>query len=255
MRTFFLLVALGLFCFFSCVKDKKRNVESDSIGVLPVNEQAKKEILDKWFAGVSVDEQFVLDRLGEPDSIEFDTYWPALGTHFQKWTYIKEGISFLMESAGKDAPKYVVDVFPKDVPTVEEILDNWLGIGVEEQLVLDRLGRPDSLGADAQWGALGTYVQKWEYTKDGIFLEMESDEDGLPKHVLLITIKPPCEMKTQQAVGIGTSRAIVEETYSSLIDRDNTNDRCIVVGSIYGGTIFYFDNGVVNKIFIGAAAE
>ena len=147
------------------------------------------------------------------------------------------------------------DTLPSNNILTEEILDNWLGVNVNEQLVLEKLGKPDSLGTDECWEALGTYVQTWKYTKEGVLLSMESEEKDSPKHVLLITIKPPCKMTTRQGVGIGTSRDAVEKAYNSLIDRDMSTDRSIVVGSIYGGTIFSFSKGVVNEIFIGAAAE
>ena len=43
--------------------------------------------------------------------------------------------------------------------------------------------------------------------------------------------------------------------YFNLIDVSNSSTNIIVVGSIYGGTVFTLVNGTVNKIFIGASAE
>jgi hypothetical protein len=41
-----------------------------------------------------------------------------------------------------------------------------------------------------------------------------------------------------------------------LLDRDTTAEPgTYVVGSIYGGIIFNFENGRVSRIFLGAAAE
>ena len=146
------------------------------------------------------------------------------------------------------------EVLSLDVQTVE-VLDNWLGINIDEQLVLSKLGAPDSLGVDEYWDALGAYIQKWEYKKEGICLEMESNEQGSLKHIFSIMIKSPCKMKTQQVVGIGSLRDDIEKIYNSVIDRDNTCDSIIVVGSIYEGSIFYFKNNSVNQLFIGALAE
>ena len=157
-------------------------------------------------------------------------------------------------ASGNDVEKANVEVSPS-TEFLEEILDNWLGKDVNEQLVLEKLGRPDSLGPDECWDALGTHVQKWVYTKEGVALDMESEKKHSPKHVLLITIKPPCKMTTQQGVGIGTSKDDVEKAYNSLIDHYFSNDSIIVVGSIYGGAIFHFSKGVVSEIFLGAAAE
>jgi len=201
MKRLFLIALLGLFCFFSCIKNRStKNVESENI----IAENANSKVLISSDSGNN-----------------------------------------------KNAS---IDVSLPNVQTVE-VLDNWLGIDVKEQLVLDKLGEPDSLGIEEYWDALGTYVQKWKYIKKGILLYMESNEKNSLKHVLLIAITLPCKMSTEQSVGIGSSRNVVEKAYNPVIDRDNTNDSIIVVGSIYEGTIFYFDKDAVSKIFIGAAAE
>ena len=43
--------------------------------------------------------------------------------------------------------------------------------------------------------------------------------------------------------------------YSDKINADESSDEMIVVGSIYGGMVFSFENGKVKQIFIGAGAE
>jgi len=136
-----------------------------------------------------------------------------------------------------------------------EILDGWLQLGVEENILLKKLGEPER-GEDTYWGALGTYVQEWQFMDQGITLQMESDSKSGTKKVRSIAIFSPCQMQTQQKIGIGSADKMVLERYSKLIDKDNTAEgQTIVVGSIYGGTIFTIQNGKVSKIFIGAAAE
>ncbi len=44
--------------------------------------------------------------------------------------------------------------------------------------------------------------------------------------------------------------------YGELIDEEGlTDDTRFIAGSIYGGEIFGFEDGVVRSIFVGAAAE
>jgi mannose/fructose-specific phosphotransferase system component IIA len=84
---------------------------------------------------------------------------------------------------------------------------------------------------------------------------MESERQGGVKKVLSIIVVQPCKLTTSQNVGIGSSVKTVREKYNKLIDVSNSSTDFIVVGSIYGGTVFTLKNGVVSKIFIGAAAE
>jgi hypothetical protein len=136
-----------------------------------------------------------------------------------------------------------------------EIIGGWLKESIEQHVVIDKLGLPEKKGEDEYWGATGTYVQNWDYTSLGIILEMESEnQDGIKK-VRSIIIIYPCKLKTIQGVGIGSDEKTVREKYLKLIDASNSSTKSIVVGSIYGGTIFTLDNGIVNKIFIGATAE
>lgn len=136
-----------------------------------------------------------------------------------------------------------------------DTLDNWLMLGIGEDFIIDKLGKPLEKGEDTYWGAIGTYVQRWSYAEDGIELEMESDNEGEAKRVLMITIVAPCQMKTSKNIGIGEDIFVVDMAYKDNIDKESSNDTQIVVGSVYGGVIFNFENGYVTSIFIGAAAE
>jgi hypothetical protein len=136
-----------------------------------------------------------------------------------------------------------------------EIIGNWLKLDLAQKYIIDSLGIPEQKGPDEYWGALGTYVQKWDYISKGILLEMESDNQGGEKKVLMVTITSPCKLSTSRGVCIGANDLQIREKYGNLIDASNSSNKSIVIGSIYGGTIFYLNNGVVSKIFIGAAAE
>lgn len=137
----------------------------------------------------------------------------------------------------------------------KEVLDSWLKESISQQAIIDKLGNPIKRGEDEYWDAIGTYVQNWEYPNLGISLEMESENQGGDKRVLSITIIQPCNFATTQGIKIGYDEKLVKEKYLKLIDTTFTDKNAIVVGSIYGGTIFYLKEGVVSSIFIGAVAE
>jgi hypothetical protein len=136
-----------------------------------------------------------------------------------------------------------------------EILGGWLKESIDQQLIMDSIGVPEKKGTDEYWGATGTYVQNWEYKSLGIILEMESEKQGALKKVKSITITSPCSLKTSQNIGLGSEIKMVKGKYSSLIDKSNSNNETIVVGSLYGGTIITLKDGVVSKVFIGAISE
>lgn len=139
--------------------------------------------------------------------------------------------------------------------TEKEVIDGWLEESINQQVVIEKIGNPEKKGEDEYWGAIGTYVQNWEYPTLGIYLEMESESQGGDKIVRSITIAQPCNFTTSQGISIGSDSKIVKEKYLKLIDASNSDANTIVVGSIYGGTIFTLEDGAVSKIFIGAAAE
>ncbi len=137
----------------------------------------------------------------------------------------------------------------------KEVFDGWLKESIKQQEVIDKIGNPEKKGEDEYWGAIGTYVQNWEYPTLGITLEMESESQRGEKIVRSITIAQPCKFSTSQGISIGSDTKIVKEKYLKLIDASSSDANTIVVGSIYGGTIFTLKDGAVSKIFIGATAE
>ena len=72
----------------------------------------------------------------------------------------------------------------------------------------------------------------------------------------MISIKSPCDYKTQRGIQIGSSSAEVHRAYKNEINlHDSKSDSSIVAGTIYGGIIFGLKDTIVTSIFIGAAAE
>jgi hypothetical protein len=136
-----------------------------------------------------------------------------------------------------------------------EVLDNWLTINVSDKTILKKLGNPELKNENEYWDATGTFIQRWEYLKQGVILEMESSEENSSKHVFSITIEDSCKMKTSEYIKINSKKNEIIKIYNSIIDKDNSNDSVLIVGSIYEGTIFYLKDNIVSKIFIGGLAE
>lgn len=141
-------------------------------------------------------------------------------------------------------------------PKKLETLGGWLTIGISAAQVRQKLGEPEK-GAEMYMAATGTYVQKWRYPDLGLVLQIESAEQGGSQAVgsAGITLVHPGTLQTEQKIGIGSPAQDVRDRYAQLIDGAAGNAETIVVGSVYEGTIFTINQGVVQKIFIGAAAE
>ncbi len=84
---------------------------------------------------------------------------------------------------------------------------------------------------------------------------MESDEYAKDKRAFQIEIVSPSPFKTSKGIGIGTTKEMVLESYSNEINNGESEPDAIVVGSIYGGTVFFLTDGKVCRIFIGELAE
>ncbi len=158
------------------------------------------------------------------------------------------------QKAKKDTLAKPTNSFVNKVDTFET-LGGWLKLSLNQKNIIDSIGQPDKKSKDEFWEATSTFVQHWEYELKGIELEMESNKENEAKEVMMITIMAPCSLRTSQNIGIGSDINLVKEKYQNLINKSSSDDKEIVVGSIYGGTIFSIENGKVSKIFIGAAAE
>jgi len=136
-----------------------------------------------------------------------------------------------------------------------EVLDQWLKEFIGEKEVINHIGNPEKRGSFEYWDAIATYIQSWEYPSKGIVLEMESESKNALKTVKSISITSPCSFQTSQGIGIGSDISLVRDSYKGLIDPEFSDDTILVIGSVYGGTIFEMEENKVVKIFIGAAAE
>lgn len=120
---------------------------------------------------------------------------------------------------------------------------------------------PFQKGQDIIWEAFGQAVQTWNFPQAGISFDMISDEIGGEKSVFSITMTAPCGLRTGTGIGIGAAKEEVIRAYRAYEATNEEHDDYFgdadvhLVGSIYGGMIFTFENGQLRDVFLGAAAE
>lgn len=110
-------------------------------------------------------------------------------------------------------------------------------------------------GPEELWGADGSYHQEWKYVDCGITFSMVSKKKGDPKSIESITLVNPSILSTKRGIRIGSTEQEVMKAYKTHWNREDSNSRFFVAGSIYGGLMFDFENGKVSRIFLGSAAE
>jgi hypothetical protein len=123
--------------------------------------------------------------------------------------------------------------------------------------VIKLLGKPEKETKLLFQEADGNYVQTWKYPSKGIELGISAGAKPTGrKSVASITANAPCQLATQRGIKIGSPATLARKTYAAWADRDTPPaPDAFIVASIYGGIIFHFERGQVNRIFFGAAAE
>ena len=108
-------------------------------------------------------------------------------------------------------------------------------------------------------GATGLTVQEWTVPGDGLRLKMGAESEEQTQRLQTIEIGQGSPLKTDRAIGIGSTRNEVMDAYGAEISEENQSGLekgNLVAGSIYDGVIFFFDDSDrVERIFVGAAAE
>ncbi len=135
----------------------------------------------------------------------------------------------------------------------KEIL-NELRIGLTKFQIEEVLGIAPEISTNEFWEADGEFHQTYIYKDLGIELDMIGDNDKL-KRVNMITITQPCNYKTSKNISIGSNRKDLQNAYGEYFNKEFSDKKTFVAGSIYGGVIFNLENDRVSSIFIGAAAE
>ena len=131
-----------------------------------------------------------------------------------------------------------------------------LRIGLHESDLKKSIDCVLERGPETLWAADGAYHQTWQCPACGLKLGMVSEKRGGMKSIESITLTAPCTMATKRGIRIGSTEQAVRKAYKKDWNKeDSTQSRSFVAGSIYGGIIFQFQDGKVNRIFLGAAAE
>ncbi len=164
--------------------------------------------------------------------------------------YALSGIGFAQQISDKDAKPNYMEI---GYALMKEKI-GFLSIGVSDDIVLKKLGEPEKKSAARIWGADGMEHQSWYYQTKGIELDMI--QKGSKQVADRISIKTPCDYKTQRGIQIGSRDIEVQLAYKNEINPHGSNsESTIVAGTIYGGVIFGIKDGIVKSIFVGAAAE
>ncbi len=164
--------------------------------------------------------------------------------------YSPSGTAFAQQNMDSGSPTNFLQIgFALMKETIGPIS---IGISAEETLKI--LGKPEQKSDARIWGADGMEHQSWSYPAQGIELGMVQKEGK--QIVAGISIKSPCDYKTQRGIQIGSHAPEVQAAYKNEINPQNSNpESTIVAGTVYGGIIFGLKDNIVTSIFIGAAAE
>lgn len=190
----------------------------------------------------------------------------AVGTHEQwqpsklRGAWVAERVCLLSEAAPAELP---IEPPPAAEPETEvddfalmksELIGN-IALGDSSAAIRSRHGEPRMTGAIEESPATGSWDQTWTFP-DGLTLTMSSSTRSGPQSVSAVTIVSPSTLKTRRGIGIADSREAVERAYGDVRSDDlDVGDDVFVAGSIYGGLVFSFENGLVKEVFLGASAE
>lgn len=131
----------------------------------------------------------------------------------------------------------------------------FLSLSISDKEVIKNIGQPDMKSEEVVLESDGLKHQTWTYKNKGIELGMIRNKQE--QQVWSIKITSPCDYKTNENIGMGSSKSEVVNAYKDKINEEHSigSQDIIVLGSIYNGTIFHFEKNKVTSIFIGAAAE
>lgn len=131
-----------------------------------------------------------------------------------------------------------------------------LVLGGKAKDLLTLLGKPEVIGTETRWEAIGQWVQEWRFPTRGLTINMASDQKNGQKHILNITATAAGKLTTARGIGIGSTEAEVRKAYQDVQDKSASEPGALfVAGSVYDGILFTIKEGKVARIFLGAAAE
>ncbi len=122
--------------------------------------------------------------------------------------------------------------------------------------VIKLLGEPNKKDERTMSEATGDVVQTWSYDDRGLTLGMFSTDMKGPQAIGTISVAKPSTLKTKLGIGIGSKRADAIAAYGAFKDKEMPDSPdSLIAGSVYGGLIIDFTDGVVSQMFMGAGAE
>ncbi len=133
-----------------------------------------------------------------------------------------------------------------------------LKLGLKESELLAVIGKAESETAPEVWGADGKKHCNWNYPAKGLTVSMvESGNAESEFIVYAIAAEAPSDLATAKGIKIGSSKDDVLLAYGDVVEdqSDEAISESIVAGTVFGGVIFGMKDGVVNSVFLGAAAE
>lgn len=119
--------------------------------------------------------------------------------------------------------------------------------------VIAAMGKPKSKDKESRSEATGDLREPWKYK--GARLAMVRESKRTTHKVGEIYVEAPSDLATKRGIRIGSTRADVEKAYAKERNAEESDEAIFVAGSVYDGLIISFENDVVTKMFLGAAAE
>lgn len=113
-------------------------------------------------------------------------------------------------------------------------------------------GEPHDITEFEYWGADGYEHQSRFYQDSTIDVGYIKEDNGDIICDRIYVDNHP-EFKTAQDIGLGSTKSDVLKAYKDKIS--DVGDENIIVGSIYGGLFFYFNDDKVTSMYLGAGAE
>lgn len=138
---------------------------------------------------------------------------------------------------------------------IESFGDIRIGLTADETEKI--LGKPGSKSKAVKWEADGLMHEEWGWKDKGLVVNMSSDPENKtsPKVIASITANAGCPYKTKAGVGVGSTYDEIQAAYKNNINKEETGDDQIIIGSMYGGIVFTMKDNKVLNVFLGAAAE
>ncbi len=138
---------------------------------------------------------------------------------------------------------------------IEHLGDLRLGMSTDSAETI--AGKPGSKSKAEKWGADEMMHETWKWNDKGLEMNIVSDPQNAAagKQVFSITASANCPYKTKAGIGVGSTMEEIQAAYKDQINKEETGDNQVIIGSMYGGIIFTLQNNKVLHVFVGAAAE